>query len=146
MSEENIFRSFMDVVKNYSILRSCASRYNVNSRIINNLLDEYEYHQISRTGQEKEPLVGTNNQNKITKWSQEQLDLNHINQPYTNWELLDACQIQVLINTSYDQLKYEFGITKSTMKRYLAKFCPPLQCRNVQYVHQMWKKGEVLRA
>ena len=143
MSNKILFRDFMDVVKNSSVLRACASRYNVCSRIIKNLLDEYESHQISRTRQEKEPLVDTNNQNHITGWAQEQIGLNYSNQTYTDWELLTACKIQVLCNTSYDQLKSVYVIPKSTNKRYLEKVCPPLQCRNVQHVHRMLKKGEV---
>ena len=121
MSGENIFRDFMDVVKNSSTLRNCASKYNVHSRIIKNPLDENESHQISRTRQEKEPLVDNNNQNQITILAQERLGLNHSNQTYTDWELLTACQIRVLSNTSFAQLKYEYGIPHSTLKRYLEK-------------------------
>ena len=94
----------------------------------------------------KEPLVDTNNQNQITRWSQEWLDLNHSNQLYTDWEILTACQIRVLSNKSCYQLKPEYGIPRSTLKRYLAKICPPLQCRNAQHIHQMLNRGEVLRS
>ena len=146
MSDNNIFRAFMDVVKNSSTLRTCTSKYRVHSRIINNLLYEYEPHQISRTRQEKEPLVDTNNQNQFTRWAQEELYLNHSNQPYIDWELLTACHIRVLPNISYDQLKSEFGIPKSKLKHYLEKVCPPLQCINAQHLHQIFKKGEVLRS
>ena len=117
MSDINLFRAFMNVVKNSSALMACSSRYNVCSRIIKNLLDEYAYHQLLRTRQEKKPLVDTNNQNQITRWAQEQLDVNHSNQPYTNWGLLTACQIRVLSNTSYDQLKSEYGISKIRTSR-----------------------------
>ena len=91
MSDKNLFCDFMYVVKNFSTLRACTSRYNVHSIIIKNLLDEYEYQHMSRTRKEKEPLVGTNNQNYITRWAQERLGLNHGNHPYTYWELLTAC-------------------------------------------------------
>ena len=64
--------------------------------------------------------MDTNNKNHITRWAQERLGLNNSNHPYTNWELLNACQIQVLSNTSYAQLKSEYVITNSTLKRYLA--------------------------
>ena len=90
--------------------------------------------------------MDTNNQNHITRWAQEGLCLNHSNHPYTDWELLTACQIRVLLNTSHAQLKSEYGIPHSTLQRYLAKICPPLKCRNTQHVHQMLKKGEVLRS
>ena len=40
----------MDVVKNSSTLRNCTSKYNVHSRIIKNLLDEYESHHDSSAG------------------------------------------------------------------------------------------------
>ena len=146
MSDETFFRDFMDVLKNSSTLRSCASRYNIHSRIIKNLLDEHASQQLSRTNQEKEPLVDANNQNQITKWAQERLGLNHGNQPYINWEHLTACKIRVLCNISYAHLKSEYDITKSTMKRYLEKFCPPIQFRNKQHLHQMLKKGEVSRS
>ena len=72
--------------------------------------------------------------------------MKHSNQPYTDWELLNACKIRVLSNTYYAQLKYEYGIPHSTLKRYLEKICPPLKCINAQHVHQMLKKGEVLRS
>ena len=122
MSDINIFRAFMDVVKNSSTLRAWNFKYSVHSRIIKNLLDEYEYHQISITRQEKETLVDTNNPNQITRWAQEQLDANHSNQPYTDSELLTAFQIPVLSNTYHDQLKSEYRITKSTLKLYLEKY------------------------
>ena len=71
MSDENyLFCAFMDVVTNSSTLRACSFRYKVHPRIIQNLLDEYHYHQLSRTRQEKEPLADTNNQNQIARWSQ----------------------------------------------------------------------------
>ena len=50
------------------------------------------------------------------------------------------------MNTLYAQLKSEYSILNSTLKRYLESLCPPLQCRNAQHVHQMFKKGEVLRS
>ena len=68
------------------------------------------------------------------------------NQPFTDWELFTTCQIWVLSNISYAQFKSEYGITNSKLKSFLAKVCPPLQCRNAQHVHQMLKKGEVLRS
>ena len=89
-------------------------------------------------------MVDTKNQRQITIWAQERLGLNHNYQPYTDWELLTECQIQVLSNTSYAQLKSEYRIPHSTLKRYLEKICPPLKCRNAQHIHQMLKKGEVL--
>ena len=145
MSDKDLFRAFMDFVKNYLPLVTCASKYKVNSRIIKNLLDEYKYHQLSRTRQEKEHLLDTNNHNHITRWSQEQLDFNDINKLYTDCELMTACQIWVLSNAPYDQLKYEYGIPKSTLKLYLEKICPLLQCRNAQHEHQMLR-GEVSRS
>ena len=96
MSEKNIFCAFMDFVKNSSMLRACASKYNVHSRIINHLLDEYESNNIPIAKQEEEHLVDTNNQNQITRWYQKQLYLNHSNHRYNYWEMLTSCQIQVL--------------------------------------------------
>ena len=93
MSDKYLFCAFMDVVKNYSALRACAFKYNIHSRITNKLPDKYESHKLSRTRQENEPLVDTNNQNKITTYSQERLDVNHNNQPYTDWGLLNVRQI-----------------------------------------------------
>ena len=93
ISEKYLFCAFMDVVKNYSALRACAFKYNIHSRITNKLPDEYESHKLSRTRQENEPLVDTNNQNKITTYSQERLDVNHNNQLCTDWGLLTVRQI-----------------------------------------------------
>ena len=146
MSDENLFRDFMDFVKNSSTLSACDFRYNIHSRIFKNILDEYESHQLSRTRKIKEALVDTNNQNQITRWYQERLGLNHSNQPYTDWYLLTEFQIRVLCNTFYAQLKSEYVITKSTLKLYLEKFCSPLQCKNLQHLHQMLKKVEVSRS
>ena len=52
-----------------------------------------------------EPLVDNNNQNQITSWSQEQLELNNSNQLYTDWELMMAFNIRVLSSAPSDQLK-----------------------------------------
>ena len=102
--KNNIFCAFMDFSTNSSTLRACSFRYKVHSRITQNLLDEYYSHQISRTRQDKYPLVDTNNQHQITRWAQERLGLNHDNQTYTDWELLTACNIRVLSNTYYAHL------------------------------------------
>ena len=90
--------------------------------------------------------MDTDNQHQITRWSQEQLGLNHCYQTYTDWELLTACKLRVLSNTSYAHLTSEYGIPHSTLKRYLAKIYQPLQCRNAQHAHEKLKKGEVLRS
>ena len=90
--------------------------------------------------------MDTNDQHYITRWAQEQLGLNHRYQTYTDWELLTACKLRVLTNTSYAHLTSEYIIPHSTLKRYLAKICRPLQCRNEQHVHENLKKGEVLRS
>ena len=71
--------------------------------------------------------------------------MNHSNQLYTDWGLMTTCQIQVLYNAYYYQLKYEYGIPKSTLEFYLEKIFPPLQFTNTQHVHQILKRGEVLR-
>ena len=142
-SDKNIFCAFTDVVKNSSPLWTWASKYKVHSSNTMNILYEYESHNIYITRQENKPIVDTNNQNQITRWAQELLDMNHSNHLYTNWELMTACQIRVLSNASYDQLKSDYVITKSTLKRYLVKICRPIQWRNVQYVHKIFKRGEV---
>ena len=80
----------MDVVKNSSPLSTCAPKYNVHSRNIKNLLDEYESHHLSRARQEKEPLVDSNNQNQITMWAQERLYLN----PYAARRSSDLSEVQ----------------------------------------------------
>ena len=88
--------------------------------------------------------MDTNNHHQITRWAQKQLGLNYRYHTYTGWELSTACKLRVLTNTSYDHLTYEYRIPHSSMKRYLAKICRPLQCRNAQHVHEKLKKGEVL--
>ena len=70
MTDNNLFRAFMYVVKNSSPLRTSTPKYKVHSRIINNLLYDYEYHKIYRTRQENEPLLDNNNHNQITIWDQ----------------------------------------------------------------------------
>ena len=147
MSDKNpIFCAFMDVITNSNSLRASSFRYKVHSRIIQNLLDKYYSRQLSRTRQDKEHLVDTNNQHQITRWAQQQLGLNQRNQTYTEWGLSTACNIRVLMNTSYAHLTSEYGIPHSTLKMYLAKICEPLKCINAQHVHEKLKKGEVLRS
>ena len=90
--------------------------------------------------------MDTNNQHQITRWSQEQIGLNHRYQTYTDWELLTACKLRVLYNTSHANFTSEYVIPDSTLKRYLAKICRPLQCRNAQHVHEKFKKGEVIKS
>ena len=147
MSDKNhIFCAFMDVITNSTTLRASSFRYKVHSRIIQNLLDDYYYCQLSRTRKDKEHMVDTNNQHYITRWAQKKLGLNHRNQTYTEWELLTACKLRVLTNTSYAHFTSEYGVPHSTLKMYLAKIFQPLKCRNAQHVHEKLKKGEVLRS
>ena len=48
-----------------------------------------------------------------------------------------------LLDTGDSQLFFNF-LQQSTLKCYLEKIYPPLQCRNAQHVYQMFKRGEVL--
>ena len=91
-------------------------------------------------------MVDTNNQNHITRWYQERIDVNHSNQPYIDLEMLTVSHIWVLLNTSNYQLKSEYAIPKSTLKHYLENIYPQIQCRNAQHVHKMLKRGEVSRS
>ena len=134
------FLSDMDVIKNSTSLRASSFRYKVHSRIIQNLLGKYYSHQLSRTRQDKEHLVDTNNQHQITRWAQKELGLNQRNQKYTEWELSTACKHRVLTNTSYAHLTSEYGIPHSTLKMYLTKICEPLKCRDAQHVHESWRR------
>ena len=59
---------------------------------------------------------------------------------------MTACQIRILLHASYDELKYEYGIPNTTLKLYITKTCQQLWCRNAQHIHQMLKRGEVLRS
>ena len=54
MSDKNpICCDFMDVITNSNSLRASSFRYKVHSRIIQNLLNKYYSHQLSRTRQDK---------------------------------------------------------------------------------------------
>ena len=82
-------------------------------------------------------MVDTNNQNHITRWYQERIDVNHSNQPYIDLELLTVCQIWVLPNTYNYHLNSEYAIPKSTLKHYLEKsihkFSAEMRSKYIKY-------------
>ena len=59
---------------------------------------------------------------------------------------MTTCGVRVFLNASYEDIKYECGIPRSTMTSNLRKICHPLQCRNVRHLQQRMKKREVSRS
>ena len=72
--------------------------------------------------------------------------MKHGNLPYEYWELMTACVARVLMNASYEDMKYYYGIPRSTMTINLRKICLSLQCRNTRQLQQRMKTGEVSRS
>ena len=117
---------------NTSTIRDASSSYGVYSRTIKNLLTKFEAHQHIRISKEQKPLVETINQIQITRWDLDRLDVKHGNKLYTQWELMIACVDRVLMNESYEEMKANYGIPRSTMTSHLRKICLTLQCRNTR--------------
>ena len=129
-----LYSAFKDVIRNTFTIRDASSNYKVHSRIIENLLAEFESHQQSRTSKEKKPLVESISQIRITRWAKNILSMKHGNQLYTYWEPITACGVRMLLNESYEDTKAEYGIPRSTMTGNLRKICHPLQCRNTRHL------------
>ena len=61
-------------------------------------------------------MVETINQIQITMCSKDKLSVKHGNNSYTYSELMTACRVRVLLNEYYEDLQYEYDITRLTMK------------------------------
>ena len=59
---------------------------------------------------------------------------------------MTACGVRVLLNAYYEDLRYEYGITRSTMTSPLRNIFNPMECRNTRHLQQMMNTGEVSRS
>ena len=133
----------MDVIQNISTIRADSSNYKVHSRITKTLLVEFESHQNRRISKEKKPLIVSINQIQITRWAKDRLSVNHGSESYTDWEVMTACGVRLLLNSSYKYLKSEYGILSSTTTSHLGNICHPLKCINMMHLQQRANTGEV---
>ena len=146
MPSSPIYYDFMDFILNTSTVRAASSIYGVHSRIIKNLLTNFEAHQHSRISREQKPLVKTMNHINITRWNQDRLYAQHGNKFYTEWDLMTKCVARVSINESYEEMKSKHGIPRSTMTIHLINICLSLQCRNTRKLQQRMMTREVSRS
>ena len=107
MPPSTIYSDFMDVTRNTSTIQAASYNYKVHSRITKNLLAKFESHQDNKTIKEKKPLLETIKQTQITRQAKDRLSVNHGNKLYTDWELMNACEVRVLLNVSYKYMKSE---------------------------------------
>ena len=145
MTPSPLYLDFMDVIRITSTIRDASPKYRFHSKIIKNLLTEFESHYNSRIIKEKKLLVEIINQIQITRCSKDIISLKHGNQSYIYWDIITTCVARVLMNASYEDIKFKYGITRSTMTIHLRNISQSLNCRNMRQLQQRMKTGEVLR-
>ena len=134
-----LYSDLMDVIQNTSTIRVASSNYKVHSRIIKNLIVEFEANQYIRIRKENKTPVEKINQIQITRWAKDRLSVNHGNWVYTYWDLMTTGGLRVLLNESYEDMKSEYGITMSTMTSHLKNIFHLLQCRNTRHLQKRVK-------
>ena len=53
--------------------------------------------------------------------------------------------VRVLLNASYEYMKAEYGIPRSTITSHMRKIYHPLQFRNMEHLHKRMITGEMSR-
>ena len=56
-------------------------------------------------------------------------------------ELMTTCGVRVLLNASYEYLKYDYGILRSTITINLRNICHPLKYRTMRHLKQRTNTG-----
>ena len=94
------YSDFMYAIKNTSTIGGASSNWKSHSRIIKNLLANFEAHQNNIINKEKKQLVESIKHIHINRWAKYRLSVKHENQSYKDWELMNACAVSVLLNAS----------------------------------------------
>ena len=143
MPTHPIYSDFMYVIQNTPTIRDTYSNYKVYYRIIKNLPTDFESYQNIRTTKENKTLVESINHIQINRWAKDRLYVKHGNQSYTDWKLMTAYGVMVLLNTPYEYLKSEYGIPRSTMTSHPINIFHPMQYINSKKFKKKTKTGKV---
>ena len=131
MSHEDLFNAVMSVAHGTSTPRAAASRYHVTNR---NIL-EVEINLESIREQWDTPLAESYKQQQMSSRVRSHLRLPLVQRRVcTYWELREACERRILMNSNYSEILEEFGLPNSTLWSTLNVIFPSLKCSSLKHL------------
>ena len=131
MIHEDLIKSIISVINGTHNHHKAATKYHVTNRKILKLSTALE----SIQEQRENTLVESYNQQQIFIWAR-----NHLNLPsaqdhgYTEWDLLEACEIRIFDKSSYFEILENVGVPKFTIFHSLNVIFPSLKYSSLEHL------------
>ena len=84
--------------------------------------------------QRVDPLVENDNQQHIYRWVRKYLLLPSDRGDYTDWEICQSAEGIILLKSSSTVIHGDFGVSKTSIQRYLNIIFSPLKCSLLNYL------------
>ena len=139
MSHEDLLKAVIYVIHGKYTPFTDETRYHVPNR--NTLQVKTTLESIQE--QQDNHLLESYNQKQIFRWFRNHLKLTSIQgHGYTEWEICEACERRILINSSYFET---FGVPKSTLCRSLNVILPLLKCSSLNHLWYIIISGKITK-
>ena len=89
------------------------------------------------------PLVENDNQQQIYRWVRKHLLLLSGRGHYTDWEILQPVEEIILLKSSCATIQDNFGVTNTSLQRYLNVIFPPLKCSSLKHLWYLMSLGKI---
>ena len=129
----------MEIISRKISTRQTSSSYKVPYRKILNVTTALESTQEQRVT----PLVENDNQQQIYRWFRNYLLLTPGRGDYTDWELRKSVEGRILLNSSCTAIHDNFGVTKTSLQRYMNVIFLPLIFPLLKHLWYLISLGEI---
>ena len=89
------------------------------------------------------PLVENDNQQQIYRWVRKNLSLPSGKGHYTDWELRQSVEEIILLKSSCAAIQDNFGVTNTSLQRYLNILFPSLKCSSLKHLWYLMRLGKI---
>ena len=132
----------MYVSRGTSTPRAAASGYHVTNKNIIEVASKLQ----PMKEQWDTPLVEYYNQKQIYRWVRPHLRLPLVQRlVYIHWEIHEACERRISMNSRYYNITEEFGAPRSTICITLNVILPPLKFPSLKYLRELRLVGKITK-
>ena len=143
MTHLKLYSEFMAVIQDEVSIRIMPNKYGFQSRLIKDLITNFESAQQDRIFNNQKNLAENSNHHHILQWECVHLHFQIGHHPYTEWDLQSAYIARILLKNIHPVIFQEYGVPKSSLNRDLRKIYPLLQSRNIAQLQNRVEVGEI---
>ena len=89
------------------------------------------------------PLVESDNQQQIYRWVRKYLLLPSGKWDYTDWYIHQSIEVITLLKSICTAIHGNFGVTNTSLQRYLNVISPPLKCSSLKHLWYLISLGKI---